>query len=107
MFQHTAVGLRLITASRIARVRGVGPGDNATQLSALEGFADNIIFGDAVSDGTRLLILAKTARYGCGIWEGMPLAVLPSFDDDLTTAARPPDGRYFHRQRQRLRSCLC
>jgi len=26
----------------------------------------------------------------------MPLAVLPSFDDDLTTAAyAPPDGRYF------------
>ncbi len=96
VFQHTAAGLRLITASEDRTVRVWDPA-TATQLSALEGFADNIILATLSPNGTRLLILGKDGTVR--LWDmqaEMPLAVLPSFDDDLTTAAyAPPDGRYF------------
>ncbi len=96
VFQRTAAGLRLITAAEDRSVRIWDPA-TATQLSALQGFADNIILATLSPSGKRLLILAKDGVVR--LWDmqaEMPLAVLPSFDDDLTTAAyAPPDGRYF------------
>lgn len=96
VFQRIPAGLRLITAAEDRTVRVWDPA-TATQLSALEGFADNIILATLSPSGTRLLILGKDGVVR--LWDmqaEMPLAVLPSFDDDLTTAAyAPPDGRYF------------
>ena len=96
VFQRSAAGLRLITASEDRSVRVWDP-LTATQIYALQGFPDNILQATLSPAGTRMLIMGRDGVVR--LWDmqaEMPLAVLPSFDDDLTTASyAPPDGRYF------------